>query len=222
MRPNAKQEQRDKEKKELNKLREMGKIQPNPIDLLNDFTGYIKTNFPKSISSPFYDINKNKLINVGNAKINLALFYDIMAKYNFEYRLVFGTLLGIYRDGDLIKHDQDIDIGIRPSQLTVLEKALPELCENGFNVTRYSKNMLVSLSRNDEYIDLYIFSDQPNNTYTCGMYKLWEKDFTSPTEVEFMDRKFNTVSEIEPFLVTYYGQSWKTPIKGISANPKNR
>jgi hypothetical protein len=222
MRPNAKQEQRDKEKRELAKLIDEGKLERKPIDALTDFTGYIKSNFPKSISSPFYDINKNKLINVDNAKVNLALFYDIMAKYEFEYRLVFGTLLGIYRDGDLIKHDQDIDIGIRPSQLPVLEKALPELCENGFNVTRYSKNMLVSLSRNDEYIDLYIFNNQSNGTYTCGMYKLWDEDFTSPTELDFMDRRFKTVAKIEPFLVTYYGLSWKTPIKGISANPKNR
>lgn len=216
MRPNAKKAERDKQRKEQH----VTKIQDgNPLEI---FTTYIKSNFPKSISSPFHDINKNKTIVVEQAKTNLALFHDIMQKYDFESRLVFGTLLGIYRGKDLIPHDQDIDIAMRPSQLAVLEKAMPELIENGFNVTRYSKNLLVSLSREDEYIDLYIFNDQKNGTYVCGMYKLYEKDFVSPTTIEFIDREFKTVENIEQFLLTYYGKNWKTPIKGISANPKNK
>jgi hypothetical protein len=188
--------------------------------LKKKFEGYINRNYPLSVSKPFDDINKNKVINIKNAKENLGLFHDIMSKYKFEYRLVFGTLLGIHRGGDLIPHDQDIDAAIHVNQLTILEKALPELAKNGFNVTRFSKGLLISLSRNDEYIDLYIFTPA-GNMASCGIYKLSDDDFVKPTTIEFIDRKFKTVTRIEAFLVNNYGSDWKTPIKGKSANPKN-
>lgn len=187
----------------------------------NKFDEYINRTYPLSISNPFSDITKKESINIKNAKENLGLFHDIMDKYKFEYRIIFGTLLGIYRDGDLIAHDQDVDVGIHVNQLSTLEKALPELSNNGFNVTRYSKELLVSLSRNDEYIDIYIFTPHTKIT-SCGIYTLSYDDFTHPTTIEFINRKFKTVTLIEEFLLTNYGNNWKTPIKGKSANPKNK
>lgn len=186
-----------------------------------EFAGYINRQYPKSVSDPFHDINKNKCIGIEQAKENLGLFYDIMLKRKFEYRLVFGTLLGIHRGGDLIAHDQDIDLGIHMNQLNILKAALPELTENGFNVTRFSKDLLISLSRKGEYIDLYIFSPA-GNMASCGIYKLSNDDFVKPTAIEFIGRKFKTVAKIEQFLVNNYGSDWKTPIKGKSANPKHK
>lgn len=58
----------------------------------------------------------------------------ILKNLNIKYCLAEGTLLGIYRDGDIISHDTDIDIAI---VLPVdIDSIIREFIKHGFNIGR--------------------------------------------------------------------------------------
>ena len=181
---------------------------------LKIFNSFILANYPESLTNPF--VYTSRPLDIPLAKENLALFYDTVLKYNLNYRIVFGTLLGIYRDGGLIKHDTDIDVAIPENQLAVLTPTIQELCDKGFTVIRYINDCLVSISRGSVYIDIYIFVSL-NDHYDCEKVgegkpcKLAKEDFDKDNYIEFMGRKFKTVSNIERHLVCYYGKDWQTP-----------
>ena len=49
-------------------------------------------------------------INVQQSTFNLLTTVEIFESLEVKYCVVFGTLLGLYRDGNLIEHDTDTDI----------------------------------------------------------------------------------------------------------------
>ena len=49
--------------------------------------------------------------------------------------LEFGTLLGCYRDGDVIAHDNDIDFGVEDS--IFVDSFIDHLVNNGFDLVKY-------------------------------------------------------------------------------------
>lgn len=94
---------------------------------------------------------------------------DILKNNNVDYWLDFGTLLGAVRDGDFIKHDYDMDLGIlfeNEEKQVILEK---ELQLNGLEKIReFHKNgKLVeeTYSLKGANIDLfyYVESDKQKN-----------------------------------------------------------
>ena len=64
--------------------------------------------------------------------IALQKFYDIAKEESCEYWLFWGSLLGAYRDKGFIKHDDDIDIGMYDTDISV--SFVEKMKNNGFNV----------------------------------------------------------------------------------------
>lgn len=79
--------------------------------------------------------------------------------------LEFGTLLGYYRDGDVIAHDNDIDFGIEDS--IYVNKFINHLANNGFNLVKY----FIIRSRSDKDLDNFI------SEYTISYKDLVNIDF---------------------------------------------
>lgn len=96
---------------------------------------------------------------------NLQDVEKILNEGNVQHWLYGKTLLGIYRDFNLIKDDHDEDIGLFKKDLEYVYRVLiPKMEKIGFKVIRITKNNdIVSVMRNNRYVDLCFFSEKENN-----------------------------------------------------------
>lgn len=85
---------------------------------------------------------------------------------NYDIWLDFGTLLGMYRDKGLIKHDQDMDFGIIIEDYNDFQEKENLLLCNGFKKTRelYYDNeiMEISYDYNGLNVDFIIYKREGN------------------------------------------------------------
>lgn len=186
--------------------------------LLDDF---IKKENPKLKGGSFLEYEK-KTINHDVASLDLLSCVDILNKFNLKYNILFGTLLGLYRDKKLIEYDYDMDVGLDYTQESGICDFLEEIKNRDFKIIRYIKDVLISIIRNDVYIDLYLFK-KINNQYRCDMVgcSIDKNDFEGGGKILCNSVELDTILNIENFFFKYYGRDWKTPIKNLQANPKN-
>jgi len=110
-----------------------------------------------------YNNNFDKLVYITN----------LLEKYNIEYWIDSGTLLGIMRDGKLLPNDKDIDISIWEEGLSKIDPFLKEVANSDYTITKnaYRGNVfLYSLIPNNNYdnqiiIDLKIFAKSGSMIY---------------------------------------------------------
>jgi phosphorylcholine metabolism protein LicD len=84
---------------------------------------------------------------------------DICKKHGVRYYFSEGTALGLYRSGDLIDWDDDVDIAMEEDQYNrFLKKCLPELVNRGYYLLySYShciKKELLAFLKNGQLIDV--------------------------------------------------------------------
>lgn len=130
-----------------------------------------------------------RICDMQNVSLNILFRLQSCAKkYNVTYWAVYGTLLGAVREGSMIKWDDDIDVGMKTTDLAKIE---PHLNEFGLRIVeslpvlgeiRHTKSYvkLVLLNRvnrkigiNDSVVnmccslDIFLFEDQGENV-VCG------------------------------------------------------
>ena len=148
--------------------------------------------------------------------VNILLeFYNYLAD---EVKIfpMFGTLLGIVRNEDLIPHDDDIDFGYFLEDSQKLIEKLDNLHgKNGYLVIRNEFSNLYSLVKDGVMIDLYEYEpveedkilQQGHRTF----YNLkYEEDFPLKT-IPFRGTELVCINDPIKFFERYYGQDWKTP-----------
>lgn len=176
--------------------------------------------FSKDSFLSFYYANHKKGLDSEECKQFLIEVRDILNKKNINYFLLFGTLLGAYRENNFIKHDKDIDIGVFIESKEDLESLILDgsFSEKGI---QFFKDRFYSLCKGNVYMDIYPFTmDRDEYRSLLG----WEYNFRLnpkyfPTqEIEFLGEKFSTVSNIEDYLVEKYGKDWRIPAEGTPAS----
>jgi hypothetical protein len=157
-----------------------------------------------------------------------------------------GSLLGCYRGGDLIDHDDDTDLGIhladwrREPALDFLEAVRAA----GFTVARYfgevSLGLEICLERGGVPTDLFFYYPEgervwcgawggtwylrrPNQPRYCGLIKYYYERFELRS-MSVQGVSFHVPADTEKFLVTLYGAGWRVPDPTWSglASPTNR
>ncbi|MGL5681623.1 MAG: LicD family protein [Marinifilaceae bacterium] len=152
-----------------------------------------------------------KQINKTIAKENLQLFHEIMQKHNLTFGLIYGTLLGVIRDGDFISHDEDIDLFMLEENQAQFIKSLPSIEEYGFKVARYDKRGLISIIRNNEYIDIYFFHKDGDIRNCCGE-RIPAYILDECISINFIDKEFLIPKDYMNFFIFEYGKTWNIPI----------
>ena len=159
-----------------------------------------------------------KTINPEIAKKNLLDFKKVMDMYGIRYGLMFGTLLGAVREGGFIVYDEDIDIFVLEEDRDKVLNALFDLDRLGLKVARYNDENLLSIMREDEYIDLYFYK----KTFTkrrSGANCLDAKLLENTETIAFMGEQFPVPANPEQTLCILYGEDWRIPNKeGKAAN----
>lgn len=162
---------------------------------------------------------------------------DWMKSNDVDYTLLFGTLLGAYRDNDVIPWTGDVDIGIYSKDVAKLIGQtdipwhfgykdtfdIPRGCENhhpGFPGA-YSKFTMGNSgfcpggsAQCSYYIDLYVL-DEPhhggNIARSCIAKSLGPDGRVKTSTVEIRGKIFTAPLQAEDCLVAKYGPNWKTP-----------
>jgi len=171
---------------------------------------------------------------------------DILEKNNIEFFLSFGTLLGVIREQDFIKWDNDIDIGFRKNYFsdnpTLWRKVIKELDEAHIipNVVWFNHASTSILYKYEVGMDIYnsipqYYTDTISMDMYCHIkrgnryfvdlqglqYYFAEKFIDTLEEITFLGRKFNIPKNPEEYLTYMYGKNWKIP-KANRKGTKNK
>jgi hypothetical protein len=136
--------------------------------------------------------------------------------------LMSGTLLGYARDGALLPHDKDVDLGILgwTHQFTIAQ-ALLEAGHFQFDLAQLSgkDRFLISAYdlRNGMAIDFFLFHEQGDHflhgiDFDMGFTQNFKFSRFALDEVDFLDQKFFVPSNIDQNLTENYG-NWQVPEK---------
>lgn len=183
--------------------------------------------FRQSISAALKDENaavpvESKKIVVEEATRALMKAQELLNSADIPFFLIAGTLLGVYRDGKLLPHDKDMDIGVDWS--IDREKLLHVLCASGdFSPARFRLNVplqerwkiSVVHSKSDISLDIF-FHRKDGEGVLCGVDHFpvpnlsRPKAFTLKT-LNWQDLDWLIPDPVEHYLEDFYGDKWRVP-----------
>jgi lipopolysaccharide cholinephosphotransferase len=126
--------------------------------------------------------------------------------------------LGAFREKDFITHDDDVDIFVYDEDRKILIDLLYDFKNYGFEVVRYEKDSLLSIMRNNEQIDFYLFKKTLFGR-RCLDYYIPKIYFKRIGKIKFFNKYFPTVDKINQYLIFQYGKDWKVPKKNAYVKP---
>lgn len=159
--------------------------------------------------------------NAGDALIDLHAFLSAQA---VPYFIAYGTLLGIYRDGDLLPFDKDMDIGL-PWHLD--RKALIRMFEasTDFQLHKHSKDkpdedlewhFAVVHKQKNIAIDLFFFKPEADGNLLSGFHHrpvplVWRFTPIETGSISYRGVDLPAPADPERFLADIYGPEWRVP-----------
>ena len=142
----------------------------------------------------------------------------LLDKHNIRFFLIFGTLLGAYRDHAFIPYDKDVDIGLFEEDKIRVQRLVDKgdfkyfgLHYTGNNFKRFSTFLY-----KNEYLDLFYFrSGLAVSRFEISKIKsrFILAKYGKLQNIHFLGTSFLTVGNIEAYLKDAYGDDWKTPIR---------
>lgn len=154
------------------------------------------------------------------------------AKWWMDY----GTLLGAVRDGDFIKGDNDIDIGIHAKYMTkelrdkINESPKLEVATGSGNFDNFYKTEVhlldedgkrVSVDGKGVFNDIYVYYPVEND-YVMGdsgkYYRTPKEHLDKLTTASIRGKRFPIPSNAKKLLELVYGEDWGTPNKGKTSH----
>lgn len=169
-----------------------------------------------------------------NKSVSIKVLHEltnILKSHNIEYWLQDGTLLGYYREKDLISHDNDTDIGLFWSSIKD-KTVFVDIINSGFNLYKIKGHMndslMLTFTKDKQKVDLFFYYKLGEKIYHTALGKNWEVvnyEYTrfNIKEINFLGYNFFVPENELDFIVTKYGSDWNVPkLKWDNINgPKN-
>lgn len=173
---------------------------------------------------------------------NLLAAQAVFDQLGIPVFLFAGTLLGWFRDRQLIPHDPDVDFGLPLEDFgnwlahdPDLARLHAALAAAGFlhqrslgDLSRLTElGYEVSYLRQGSAVDLFILvpdASRPGWSWNSVWYKQgwkrWQRHmrkqyhpWVGPVDIEFLGHRFRVPANTEAYIVNHYGPGWKTPVK---------
>jgi tetratricopeptide (TPR) repeat protein len=152
------------------------------------------------------------------AILDLKRFLD---ENDIPFFLSDGTLLGIHRDGELLSHDHDIDIGLSwdiPRQELVNLISQSEnfaISEDQLLSGKFDWNIPVSHKTNGVSIDFFFFKPE-GEFLDCGLDHLpnpmvWRFSAFKTKLIQYRGNDYAVPENPEQYLIEAYGPNWRIP-----------
>lgn len=179
--------------------------------------------------------------NMDRMKEMLLFTIDLLHKNNIPYWLEAGTLLGIYRDGELIPWDHDADISFPGEYYDKVKKVLgkktfPKYYLRDKKVKPNNRDWLPGKVQNVKvksawakprninfHVDMFCFYKVDDKYRWIGSSVLKHADakfFDNLEEIEWEGRMVTVPAHTEEYLSLCYG-NWKVPDKSYSAEKED-
>ena len=204
----------------------------NIKDCRNDFEDieFVKDELSNSLFFRKVDEETNikrvqsKIMNGEIALFNLICLTNILEKNNVIHWITDGTLLGAIREGNFIGHDTDTDLGVLYSSFN--KESYDDILAEGFelrHVFGYHEDCLeISFTRDGVKTDLFFFYNEGqkmrhsafSNITKLGYNRVdYHYDKFNVIKRDFLGHSFYMPEDPLKFIVTKYGEDWKTPKK---------
>lgn len=155
-------------------------------------------------------MNKEVMLNNLN---KLALYLD---KIDINWGPAFGTLIGIVRNEDFQPWKPVFDIYILKEDEERFKDILWLMKDVGFKLVRYERRGLYYLSRNDEYIKVFVLHKISSDIrHTGGSDFVHEKYLQNTVKWDFKGILLNVPAEVDEYLTFQYGD-WTTPKQTVT------
>lgn len=161
-----------------------------------------------------------KIINYPELKIKplkanaVQIMHEALALLDMEYWMSAGTALGLYRDGDFIKGDTDIDIAMKGYD-GVDKDILSKLKDFTIIRSAYWLDMPMQLAfiKDEIIIDIYFHWEEGDNfvNYNSNGKTIIPKEIYNPV---FLDTKYGKLpfpNTPERYFEIRYGKDWRVP-----------
>ena len=150
-------------------------------------------------------------------KKDFSALAKILEDLSINFFIDSGALLGIYRDGDIIKWDWDIELSFYDYELIDnMGKIIENVVKNGFLIHKIDKNNnKLEIYRGVPYeIFSFTFKGWKHNKKKCLFerkeFRVPDKYFLNLANINYLNFKFNCPGPIVEYLDFLYGD-WKTP-----------
>lgn len=132
-----------------------------------------------------------------------------LAHANTEFFLVSGTLLGCIREGKLLSHDKDIDVGIMaPVQLPQLQQTI--ITHPTLALLPSPPDKLFVQHKNGVHIDIFIHWQEQGKVLHQGLTAGWWNSPFNLMPHSFLGETFLIPANVDLYLTENYGD-WRTP-----------
>ena len=161
--------------------------------------------------------NLKKPIDHKISEENMRLLCKILYEKDIMIFLMFGTLLGIYRDSKIIEGDNDIDLAIFSNQKQKFLELKNDLKKEGFNIINESKS-IISIIRMNNHLDISVLYpiNFPIKGWISGVFFIPKKLISSLVDIDFKGSKYYCPKSTELMLEYFYGKTWKIPSSGTA------
>ena len=183
------------------------------------------------------DLAKKEKKRVAIQTFGLALIeyvQNVLDKHEICSFADFGTMLGLVREGKLLSHDLDVDIGVILNSPDDIQRVHIALERHGFKLWRQyaigSRVVEESYLLNDLKVDLNFYQIDDNSSKTWLFYKKPGFKYKQTTQRHVVEMTYSPIKEMqkisihgynivipknaEQLLVEKYGETWRTPDKG--------
>ena len=152
---------------------------------------------------------------------NLIDFKESCDKYNLQFVIIFGALLGLIKQGDLIDHDSDIDVMCftEVSHWKDYYKfgyVIENMKKKGFYVTdrKWCPFHDIGFTRGGEKIEIWMFQKIDNERVYNSIARFPLHFFEPLKQYKFLGTEFNIPNHPEELLDYTYGKEWRTKNHG--------
>lgn len=145
------------------------------------------------------------------AGLALAQLKEDLARYDIDFFLVSGTLLGCIREGAILGHDTDIDVGVMPE---VTMKSLRNAIKHSsrFKLQEIvSENTLYIIHPNGVKIDLFRHYEESGKLYHGGIKCRWWNTPFDLVNTQFLGDEYLVPNDHDLYLTENYG-NWRKPV----------
>jgi hypothetical protein len=145
----------------------------------------------------------------------------VLESENMVYRLTDGTVLGLYREGRFIEHDNDIDVDVLGDNQLIELTGL--LINSGLKLGRkviYKGRIqqLVFFTKNHTIFDIVVWHKQNNHSIVNYSERSYERiqdiKFFKENNLDsifFKGKEYPIPGPVEEWLEMRYGNDWKIP-----------